>query len=55
MRPVLIPPIAGDLTWQSPQEAWQLRQEPSKTFLSKISASAFENLGSTPLRCPAEV
>ncbi|OPY07347.1 MAG: hypothetical protein A4E67_01253 [Syntrophaceae bacterium PtaB.Bin038] len=55
MRPRLTPAMAGDLTWQSPQEAWQDRQDFSNTFSSKIFASSFDILLTTRLRCPIVV
>ena len=32
IKPALIPSFTGELTWQSPQEAWQLLQDWPKTF-----------------------
>jgi len=47
--------MAGDFTWQSPQEAWQERQDVSKTFSSKIFASSADIRLITRLRWPMVV
>ena len=55
MRPTLTPPMDGDFTWQSPQEAWQDRQDFSKTFSSKIFVSSVDIRLMTRLRWPIVV
>ena len=47
--------MEGDFTWQSPQVAWQDRQDFSKTFSSKIFVSSADIRLTTRLRCPIVV